>query len=185
MGPPTRTSSPRPSRRRRPAWRSRSGRATAAGDSRRALPTVVVDYAHSPDALEQVLTALRPSVGRGRLVCVFGCGGERDRGKRPQMGEVAGRLADRVVVTSDNPRGEDPQRIVDDIVPGLAGSSAPRSVGLGRGEALPGGTGTPRAGDVVVLAGKGHEDYQEVGNRRLPFSDRGAAEAALSRRSPA
>ncbi|MBU6485746.1 MAG: UDP-N-acetylmuramoyl-L-alanyl-D-glutamate--2,6-diaminopimelate ligase [Betaproteobacteria bacterium] len=150
-----------------------------------ALPTVVVDYAHSPDALEQVLTALRPSVGRGRLVCVFGCGGERDRGKRPQMGEVAGRLADRVVVTSDNPRGEDPQLIVEDIVPGLAGSSAPWSVVLDRAAASAEAIGAARAGDVVVLAGKGHEEYQEVDGRRLPFSDRRAAEAALSRRSPA
>ncbi len=149
------------------------------------LPTVVVDYAHSPDALEKVLTALRPSVGEGALVCVFGCGGERDRGKRPQMGEVAGRLADRVVVTSDNPRGEDPQRIVDDIVPGLAGSKAAWSVVVDRAAAIDQAIAAARAGDVVVLAGKGHEDYQEVNGQRLPFSDRGVAEAALARRSRA
>ena len=148
-------------------------------------PTVVLDYAHSPDALEKVLTALRPSVGAGALVCVFGCGGERDRGKRPQMGEVAGRLADRVVVTSDNPRGEDPQRIVDDIVPGLAASRAAWSVVLDRATAIGEAIAAARAGDVVVLAGKGHEDYQEVNGARLPFSDRAAAEAALSRRSTA
>jgi UDP-N-acetylmuramoyl-L-alanyl-D-glutamate--2,6-diaminopimelate ligase len=137
-----------------------------------AAPLVVVDYAHTPDALSQVLTAMRPAVGAaGRLVCVFGAGGDRDRGKRAPMGEVAGRLADRVVVTSDNPRSEDPGAIAVSIVEGLRSAAADFIVELDRARAIEQAIGDARAGDVVVIAGKGHEDDQEANGRRLPFSD--------------
>jgi UDP-N-acetylmuramoyl-L-alanyl-D-glutamate--2,6-diaminopimelate ligase len=135
-------------------------------------PLVVVDYAHTPDALSQVLTAMRPAVqDGGRLVCVFGAGGDRDRGKRAPMGEVAGRLADRVIVTNDNPRSEDPRAIADAIVEGVAAVAADYAVELDRARAIEQAIGDARAGDVVVLAGKGHEDYQETNGRRVPFSD--------------
>jgi UDP-N-acetylmuramoyl-L-alanyl-D-glutamate--2,6-diaminopimelate ligase len=151
-------------------------------------PEVVVDYAHTPDALEKVLPALRPLVGArgGRLLCVFGCGGDRDATKRPLMGGIAARLADEVVVTSDNPRTEDPQAIVDQIVAGAYGGAPVRAVVDRRAaiaEVLAGAD--PR--DVVLLAGKGHEDYQEIGRERLPFSDLDEARKALEKRggSPA
>jgi len=121
-------------------------------------PLVVVDYAHTPDALEKVLTALRPHA-KGRLLCLFGCGGDRDRGKRPLMAEVVERLADGVLVTDDNPRTEDPAVIFDDI---RAGFSAVDNVTFvaGRGQAIAQLIASASAYDVVVLAGKGHEDYQ-------------------------
>lgn len=141
-------------------------------------PLVVVDYAHSPDALDQVLAALA-DVARahgGALVCVFGCGGERDRGKRPLMGEAASARADFIVVTSDNPRGEDPAAIIDEILPGVR---APHAVEPDRRAAIRLAVARSRPGDVVLLAGKGHEPYQEIAGRRLPFSDAGEAQAAL------
>jgi UDP-N-acetylmuramoyl-L-alanyl-D-glutamate--2,6-diaminopimelate ligase len=144
-----------------------------------AAPLVVVDYAHSPDALDKCLTSLR-DVARaqgGRLVCVFGCGGDRDRGKRPLMGEVASRHADFVVVTSDNPRSEDPDAIVADIVPAVR---APHAVHVERRDAIRAAIAGARAGDVVLIAGKGHEPYQEIAGRRLPFSDVDEARAALA-----
>ncbi|MBD9482387.1 UDP-N-acetylmuramoyl-L-alanyl-D-glutamate--2,6-diaminopimelate ligase [Pseudomonas sp. PDM14] len=133
------------------------------------LPLVVVDYAHTPDALEQVLKALRPHVA-GRLLCLFGCGGDRDSGKRPLMAEVAERLADAVLVTDDNPRTEDPQRIVADI---RAGFTKPEQVEFvhGRGQAIAKAIGEASAADVILLAGKGHEDYQEIDGVRHAFSD--------------
>ncbi len=131
-------------------------------------PTVVVDYAHSPDALEKVLSALREHV-QGRLWCVFGCGGDRDRGKRPEMGRIAEALADGVILTDDNPRGEDPDAIVADIV---AGMHTPPRVIRDRGAAIRAAIRQAGAGDIVLIAGKGHEDYQQVGAQRLPFSDR-------------
>ena len=143
-------------------------------------PLVVIDYAHSPDALENALAALRDeaSVRGGALICVFGCGGDRDRGKRPLMGEVAARGADRVILTSDNPRSEDPQAIIDEIrVAAPAAAVEPdrrRAIALAIGEA------SPR--DVVLLAGKGHETYQEIGGSFHPFSDVKEAEAALAAR---
>lgn len=145
------------------------------GDRRR--PLVIVDYAHTPDALEQTLGTLRAHAA-GHLVCVFGCGGERDRGKRPLMGGIAARLADRVIVTDDNPRGEDAGAIVADI---LAGMPADVSVAVvsDRAEAIRMAITEADAGDVVLVAGKGHENYQEIGGRRLPFSDREAVAAAL------
>lgn len=141
-------------------------------------PLVVVDYAHSPDALAKVLEALRGTVHtrRGRLVCVFGCGGDRDPGKRPLMGEIARNLADRVVVTSDNPRSEDPLRIIDAIAAG-AGAEAERIVD--RAQAIERAIVEAGPDDVVLLAGKGHEPYQEVLGERLPFSDIEQARKAL------
>lgn len=140
-------------------------------------PRVVVDYAHTPDALEQVLTALRAHVD-GRLVCVFGCGGDRDRGKRPQMGEVARRLSDLIVLTDDNPRSEEPQQIVDDILSGMGGR---QGVHIEHDRAKAIRTTVLAAGpdDLVLVAGKGHEDYQEAGGRRRPFSDIEQVELAL------
>jgi UDP-N-acetylmuramoyl-L-alanyl-D-glutamate--2,6-diaminopimelate ligase len=133
-------------------------------------PVAIVDYAHTPDALRHVLGALREHC-RGTLWCVFGCGGDRDRGKRPLMGAAAEQLADRVVVTDDNPRNEDPDAIVADI---LAGMESPQAVVLerDRASAIRQALTQARPGDMVLVAGKGHEDYQLVGDRRLPFSDR-------------
>ncbi|AYC34197.1 UDP-N-acetylmuramoyl-L-alanyl-D-glutamate--2,6-diaminopimelate ligase [Pseudomonas cavernae] len=141
-------------------------------------PLVVVDYAHTPDALEKVLTALRPHA-RGRLLCLFGCGGDRDRGKRPLMAEVVERLADGVLVTDDNPRSEDPQQIFADI---RAGFRAPGQVSFvaGRGQAIAQLLASAQAADVLVLAGKGHEDYQEIKGQRQPFSDLEEAAKALA-----
>ena len=145
-------------------------------------PLVVVDYAHTPDAIDKVLTALRPSVAvGGDLVCVFGCGGERDRGKRPEMGRVAARLADRVVVTSDNPRTERPEEIASEIVHGIRETGNRRyGVELDRAAAIAIAIGEARLGDVVVLAGKGHEPYQEIGGSRQPFLDADHAARALA-----
>jgi UDP-N-acetylmuramoyl-L-alanyl-D-glutamate--2,6-diaminopimelate ligase len=141
-------------------------------------PLVVVDYAHTPDALEKALGVLRETAAArgGRLICVFGCGGERDPGKRPQMGTIAGALADLVVLTSDNPRGEDPQAIIDDI---LAGMKARPAVQPDRGRAVAEAVAAADARDVVLLAGKGHEPYQEIAGVRHPYSDLDAAKSAL------
>ncbi|NPE70814.1 UDP-N-acetylmuramoyl-L-alanyl-D-glutamate--2,6-diaminopimelate ligase [Dickeya dadantii] len=133
-------------------------------------PTVVVDYAHTPDALEKALAAARLHC-RGVLWCVFGCGGDRDRGKRPLMGAIAEQLADRVIVTDDNPRSEDPQAIVADILSGLLDAGRVQAI-AGRAEAVTSAVMQAAADDVVLVAGKGHEDYQLVGNERLDYSDR-------------
>lgn len=145
-------------------------------------PWVVVDYAHTPDALEKALTALRPAVGSGgELVCVFGCGGERDRGKRPEMGRVAARIAERVVVTSDNPRGEDAAAIASDIVHGIRETGNRRyAVELDRATAIASAIAEARPGDVVLVAGKGHETYQESAGLRHPFQDAEHAARALA-----
>lgn len=142
-------------------------------------PSVIVDYAHTPDALEKVLHAARDlaTAGGGRLTVVFGCGGDRDRGKRPLMGAVAARLADRIVVTSDNPRSERPEAIIDDIRPGLGGAAADAIVD--RAAAIRHAVDAAVAGDVIVLAGKGHEPYQEIAGVRHPFADALVARAAL------
>jgi UDP-N-acetylmuramoyl-L-alanyl-D-glutamate--2,6-diaminopimelate ligase len=133
-------------------------------------PLVVIDYAHTPDALEKVLGVLRETAAArgGKLICVFGCGGERDPGKRPQMGALAETLADRVWLTSDNPRGEQPQAIIDAI---LAGMRKPPTVEPDRAAAIRGAVAGAAGADVVLVAGKGHEPYQEIAGRRLPFSD--------------
>jgi UDP-N-acetylmuramoyl-L-alanyl-D-glutamate--2,6-diaminopimelate ligase len=141
---------------------------------------VAVDYAHTPDALAQALQALQPLAAArgGQLWCVFGCGGDRDTTKRPLMGAVAGANADRVVVTSDNPRSEVPQAIISQILLGLVGvmdvSAEPD-----RAQAIRGTLQNAAANDVVLVAGKGHEDYQEVAGKRLPFSDVAVVRAAL------
>ena len=140
-------------------------------------PLVVVDYAHTPDALAQVLGALREHC-RGRLHCVFGCGGERDAGKRPLMGEVAETLADRVIVTDDNPRHEDGDAIVAQILAGLR-EPARATVERNRARAIGAAVADALPGDVVLVAGKGHEDYQQVGDLRLPFSDRAVVQGLL------
>ena len=143
-----------------------------------AAPLVVVDYAHTPDALEKALEALRPTVAAGhRLVCVFGCGGERDAGKRPLMGQAAARLADHVIVTSDNPRGEDPDAIIAQVMAGVSGDAEAIE---DRQVAIFSAVHQAQAGDVVLLAGKGHETYQEIAGVRHPFSDREVARAALA-----
>jgi len=141
-------------------------------------PLVVVDYAHTPDALEQALQALRPHV-QGRLLCLFGCGGERDRGKRPLMAAAAERLADQVLVTDDNPRSEEPQQIFADIRSGFSDLSKV-SLQHGRGLAIAQLIASADAQDVILLAGKGHEDYQEIHGVRQPFSDLHEAEQALA-----
>ena len=140
-------------------------------------PLVVVDYAHTPDALTQVLGALREHC-RGRLHCVLGCGGERDAGKRPLMGEVAETLADRVIVTDDNPRHEDGDAIVAQILAGLR-EPARATVERNRARAIAAAIADAAPGDVVLVAGKGHEDYQQVGDLKLPFSDRAVVRELL------
>jgi UDP-N-acetylmuramoyl-L-alanyl-D-glutamate--2,6-diaminopimelate ligase len=145
---------------------------------------VVVDYAHTPDALEKVLQALRPlaTARGGKLWCVFGCGGDRDATKRPMMGAIAARLADRVVATSDNPRSEPPSFILSQILAGVVGNDQVDVI-EDRREAIRLAIGRADSTDVVLLAGKGHEDYQEIQGRRLPFSDAVEARAALERRA--
>jgi UDP-N-acetylmuramoyl-L-alanyl-D-glutamate--2,6-diaminopimelate ligase len=149
--------------------------------------TVVVDYAHTDDALRNLLETARP-LSPKRLVTVFGCGGDRDRTKRPLMGMVAERLSDVVVITSDNPRSEDPQRIIDEIKRGIPASSQStgrspdiRSI-VDRREAIELAVEVSEPGDVVLIAGKGHEKYQQIGDRVLPFDDGEVARAALARR---
>lgn len=143
-------------------------------------PLVVIDYAHTPDALENALVALRDvaTPRGGRLSVVFGCGGDRDKGKRPQMGEVAERLADRVLVTSDNPRSEEPRAIIDEIVAGMTHAE----IEIDRAAAIRQAVLEADAKDVILLAGKGHEPYQDMGGVRLPFSDVEQAAAALALR---
>ncbi len=136
---------------------------------------IYVDYAHKPGALETVLATLRPHA-TGRLVVVVGCGGDRDRGKRPQMGEIAARLADRVIVTDDNPRSEDPAAIRAEVLAGCPGAT---EIG-DRAAAIQAAVGELAAGDLLVIAGKGHETYQIVGDRTLPFDDAAVARAAVA-----
>ena len=152
-----------------------------AGD---AAPLVVVDYAHTPDAIAKALHALRPlaQVRSGQLRIVFGAGGDRDRGKRPLMGAAASRGADAVVLTSDNPRAEDPARILDEIAVGVV-PGTPLWRDVDRAAAIEAAIRDAQPCDVILIAGKGHEDYQEIGGRRLPFSDFETASAALAART--
>jgi UDP-N-acetylmuramoyl-L-alanyl-D-glutamate--2,6-diaminopimelate ligase len=152
------------------------GRMQQVGDQ----PLVVVDYAHTPDALEKVLQALRPVAQQrgGRLVAVFGAGGDRDAAKRPVMGAVVSRLADRAVVTSDNPRSEDPLKIIQAIKGGISGNC---EIEADRAKAIAAAIDGADDADVVLIAGKGHENYQEIAGRRLPFSDAAVARDALRR----
>jgi UDP-N-acetylmuramoyl-L-alanyl-D-glutamate--2,6-diaminopimelate ligase len=155
---------------------------------------VLVDYAHTPDALSRALTVLAPLV-QNRLICVFGCGGDRDRKKRPLMGRAVAELADVAIVTSDNPRSEDPQAIIDEILPGIektARLSRSEQLAVGdtrcyavikdRAQAIARSVELLQAGDILLIAGKGHEDYQILGKRRIHFDDREHAKAALSSR---
>jgi len=146
---------------------------------RRSEAPVFVDYAHKPDALEKVLLALRP-LTKGRLIVVFGCGGDRDKGKRPIMGEVAARLADMVIVTDDNPRSEDAGAIRREILAGIPGASTciVREIG-DRGAAISQAVAMLAPGDVLLVAGKGHETGQIVGDKVIPFSDQQTVRAAL------
>ena len=168
------------------------GRTERCGGGR--LPLVVVDYAHTPDALENVLRTLRELLtsaapgnvtGRqhddasGKLVCVFGCGGDRDRGKRPLMGRIATRLADEVIITSDNPRSEDPHAIITDILQGVTRQCA---IAPDRAQAIRAAIAGARAGDVILVAGKGHEAYQEIAGVKHPYSDTAIVRAALAER---
>jgi UDP-N-acetylmuramoyl-L-alanyl-D-glutamate--2,6-diaminopimelate ligase len=144
-------------------------------------PLVIVDYAHTPDALEKVLDTLRPVAQErgGKLVVVFGAGGDRDATKRPLMGAAAARLADRVVITSDNPRSEDPERIIDAVAAGVRGPvlrDADRRQAIGRA------VREAAAADVILIAGKGHESYQEISGKRFPFSDQAVARDAMKGR---
>lgn len=140
--------------------------------------SVVVDYGHTPDGLENILSAVR-EVTSGRLLAVFGCGGDRDRKKRPLMGEVAGRLADLVIVTSDNPRTEDPLAIIAEIEPGVKGTGREYQVEPDRRQAIRRALSLARPGDAVVIAGKGHEDYQILGKDKVHFDDVEEARQAL------
>ncbi|MEM7409285.1 MAG: UDP-N-acetylmuramoyl-L-alanyl-D-glutamate--2,6-diaminopimelate ligase [Myxococcota bacterium] len=152
-------------------------------------PQVIVDYAHTPDAVDKLLATLRP-LCRGRLITVFGCGGDRDRAKRPLMAEAVARHADRVVATSDNPRTEDPERILDDVEAGLVGFPRVDAAAFDdtrgylriadRREAIRAALAIAGPDDMVAIAGKGHEDYQIIGRERLPFSDRDEALRALA-----
>ncbi|HSI95404.1 MAG TPA: UDP-N-acetylmuramoyl-L-alanyl-D-glutamate--2,6-diaminopimelate ligase [Methylophilaceae bacterium] len=142
-------------------------------------PLVVIDYAHTPDALEKVLVALREQTA-GRLICVFGCGGNRDKGKRPLMGEAASRLADMVVVTSDNPRHEDPVAIINEVIASMSGDY---HVEADRAAAIDRAISEAQPGDIVLIAGKGHEDYQDIGGVKLPFDDSEVARRMLECRA--
>nr|WP_232826121.1 UDP-N-acetylmuramoyl-L-alanyl-D-glutamate--2,6-diaminopimelate ligase [Cyanothece sp. BG0011] len=142
--------------------------------------SVIVDYAHTPDSLENALKAARPFV-KGQLICVFGCGGDRDRTKRPLMGQASAQLADLSVVTSDNPRTEDPQRILEDILTGIPQSVEPLVIS-DRAEAIKTAILQAKAGDGVLIAGKGHEDYQILGTEKIHFDDREEARKALENR---
>ncbi|HRX84390.1 MAG TPA: UDP-N-acetylmuramoyl-L-alanyl-D-glutamate--2,6-diaminopimelate ligase [Phycisphaerae bacterium] len=143
---------------------------------------VLVDYAHTPDALENVLSILRETAAR-RIICVFGCGGDRDRGKRPVMAQMVGRSADAAVVTSDNPRSEQPDAIIAETVSGFAASDrCVHEVEPDRARAIRRAVAMAEAGDIVLIAGKGHEKFQVVGAQRLPFDDVAEARAALAER---
>jgi UDP-N-acetylmuramoyl-L-alanyl-D-glutamate--2,6-diaminopimelate ligase len=139
---------------------------TFGGDSK---PLVVVDYAHTPDALEQVLAALREHTV-GKIWCVFGCGGDRDAGKRPLMGAIAESQADEVILTNDNPRSEDPEQILTEIKQGMANPDACHTQ-ADRQQAIANAISQARMGDVVLVAGKGHETWQQLGAEKIPFSD--------------
>jgi UDP-N-acetylmuramoyl-L-alanyl-D-glutamate--2,6-diaminopimelate ligase len=141
-------------------------------NSRSSGPLVIVDYAHTPDALEKVLNTLRPIATQraGKLWCIFGCGGDRDTGKRPLMGRIAAELADHIILTSDNPRSENPEKISADIQAGMSNGKSVEVI-LDRAAAILSGVRHAEANDVVLIAGKGHETSQEINGRKVDFSD--------------
>lgn len=143
--------------------------------------SVIVDYAHTPDSLDNALKAARPFVS-GQLICVFGCGGDRDRTKRPQMGRIAYEGADKAIVTSDNPRTESPERILEDIVAGIEGPLPGEQVMVDRAKAIRWAILNAQAGDGILIAGKGHEDYQILGTEKIHFDDREKSREALAER---
>jgi UDP-N-acetylmuramoyl-L-alanyl-D-glutamate--2,6-diaminopimelate ligase len=142
--------------------------------------SVIVDYAHTPDSLENLLKAARPFI-QGKMICVFGCGGDRDRTKRPLMGKIAAELADLAVVTSDNPRTEDPERILADVIQGIPAQIDPWVIS-DRATAIHRAIREAKPGDGVLIAGKGHEDYQILGTEKIHFDDREQAREALTLR---
>jgi UDP-N-acetylmuramoyl-L-alanyl-D-glutamate--2,6-diaminopimelate ligase len=155
--------------------KSVAGRLERVGDA--TTPAIVIDYAHSPDALEKVLQTLRRILNpNARLICVFGCGGERDKGKRPVMGRIATSLADKVFITSDNPRSEDPRQIIKEITSGASGNYR---VIEDRQEAIQQSVEGANVADILLIAGKGHEQYQEIAGKKYPFSDVAVAQSAL------
>jgi UDP-N-acetylmuramoyl-L-alanyl-D-glutamate--2,6-diaminopimelate ligase len=141
---------------------------------------VIVDYAHTPDSLENLLKASRPFIA-GKMICVFGCGGDRDRTKRPLMGKIAASLADRAIITSDNPRTEDAQAILQDVLAGVP-SGIIADVIADRAVAIQQAILQAQPGDGILIAGKGHEDYQIIGTEKIHFDDREQAQAALKLR---
>ena len=132
---------------------------------------MILDYAHSPDALENVLNAVRQTA-KGRIIALFGCGGDRDREKRPMMGEIGGRLSDFVILTSDNPRSEDPYAILASVEAGIKETDCPYIVVENRREAIAAALRMAQENDVIILAGKGHETYQEIQGVKYPFDER-------------
>jgi UDP-N-acetylmuramoyl-L-alanyl-D-glutamate--2,6-diaminopimelate ligase len=143
---------------------------------------VVVDYAHTDDALDNLIRTARELNPKGRIITLFGCGGEKDRTKRPVMGEVTGRLSDLTILSSDNPKSEDPLKIISDIIVGLQKTSGKYLIELDREKAIGLAMDEARAGDIVLLAGKGHENYQILADRRLDWDDREVARRALRER---
>jgi UDP-N-acetylmuramoyl-L-alanyl-D-glutamate--2,6-diaminopimelate ligase len=148
--------------------------------SDRQAVSVIVDYAHTPDSLENLLKAARPFIS-GNMICVFGCGGDRDRTKRPLMGGIAARLADQAIVTSDNPRTENPEQILQDVVAGIPSGIA-AIVNGDRASAIANAIAQAQPGDGVLIAGKGHEDYQIIGTEKIHFDDREEARSALEKK---
>jgi UDP-N-acetylmuramoyl-L-alanyl-D-glutamate--2,6-diaminopimelate ligase len=143
---------------------------------------VIVDFAHTDDALENLVKTARELNPKGRVITLFGCGGGKDRTKRPIMGEVSGRLSDLTILTNDNPRQEDPLKIISDIVVGLQKSGGKYLIEPDREKAIGLAFDEARAGDIVLLAGKGHEDYQVLADKTLPWDDRRIAQQALRQR---
>ena len=132
---------------------------------------IMIDYAHTPESLQNILQAVK-SYTRGKLISVFGCGGDRDRRKRPQMGEISGRIADYTIITSDNPRTEEPKAIVDEIEKGIKKTKGKYEVIVDRKSAIAKAIEMASKADVIVLAGKGHETYQEINGEKHPFDER-------------
>ena len=141
--------------------------------------TVFVDYAHTPEALENILSTLREFLAKGKLILVFGCGGDRDSSKRPLMGQIAAKLSDYTVITSDNPRSEEPLKIIEDIEKGVGIGSKNYRIVLDRFEAIRQGLEIASKGDIVVIAGKGHETYQFLKDVTIPFDDRDVVKKIL------